>query len=297
MGILDRLKGKSGGAIEVVADPTEAGPGQEITVRLDVKEEFDDKARELRAGITCTGKYKVRETRRNSNGNVENYEEWRTYEIYEEYAPLQLATGPQEAKFFLPDEAQPVSEDCVEWAAWARVDRDKGIDVVERIPLNVRVPTDRVPAQRDSDPAGDGMTLVGVAPTVRAGEALTGTLVVELPEDLKCNAVSIRLHRRATYVAQAVNDYSVYGGSLIASLFFGSHTSKIVKDEQVAEIELADGREFAAGRREQFEFSIDVPMAGPTSSHQYAQIDWRLEAVLDRRLRDDKSVEEPILVL
>lgn len=296
MGFLDRLKGKSGGAIEVIVEPTEAGPGEEIVVRLEIKEQLDSKAEEVRAGITCTGKYKVEDRRRDSNGVVQTSEEWRSYEIYEEYVPLQLAEGHQQARLFLPDEAQPGSDGAVEWQAWARIGRDKGIDVVERIPLTVRVPTDRVPAHRDTDPSNDGLTLVGVPPVVRGGEALTGTLVVALSDDLKCSAVSIRLHRRATYVAQAINDYNVYNGSLVSTLFFDD-SSKIVEDEQVAEIDIVEDQQFAAGGRDEFEFSIDVPLAGPTSSHRYAQIDWRLEAVLDRKLRDDKSVEEPIIVL
>ena len=297
MGFLDRLKGKSGGAIEVIVEPTEAGPGEEIVVRLEIKEQLDSKAEEIRAGITCTGKYKVEDRRRDSNGVVQTSEEWRSYEIYEEYVPLQLAEGHQQARLFLPDEAQPASDGAVEWKAWARIGRDKGIDVVERIPLTVRVPTDRVPAHRDTDPTGDGLTLVGVPPTVRGGEALTGTLVVALPEDLKCSAVSIRLHRRATYVAQAINDYNVYNGSLVSTPVLRRLRRRSSRTSRSRRSTSPEDQQFAAGRREQFEFSIDVPLAGPTSSHRYAQIDWRLEAVLDRKLRDDKSVEEPIIVL
>jgi hypothetical protein len=297
MGFLDRLKGKSGGAIEVIVEPTAAGPGTEISVRLDIKEELDDKAQAVRAGITCTGRYKVKERRRDADGDMHTDEVWRDVEIYEEVAPLQLATGPQQARFYLPDEAQPASEDAVEWEAWARIDRAKGLDVVERVPLNVRVPSDRVNADRGADPSQDGLTLVGIPAVAREGETLRGTLVVEVAEELKANAVSVRLHRRATYVAEAINDYNVYRGDLIAGLFFGSSTSKIVEDEQVAEVDLAGKQSFDAGRREQFEFSIDVPVAGPTSSHQYAQIDWRIEAVLDRRLRGDVAVEAPLLVL
>jgi hypothetical protein len=45
-------------------------------------------------------------------------------------------------------------------------------------------------------------------------------------------------------------------------------------------------------------FSLAVPAdAGPTTDHPHAQVDWRLEAVLDRRLHDDLDVEVPLVVV
>ena len=44
-------------------------------------------------------------------------------------------------------------------------------------------------------------------------------------------------------------------------------------------------------------FTITVPSGlGGTTAHAHATVDWRLEAVLDRRLRDDWAVEVPIAV-
>jgi hypothetical protein len=69
-----------------------------------------------------------------------------------------------------------------------------------------------------------------------------------------------------------------------------------VEDSQVAEVDLSGKREFKAGSAEQLPFSITVPDAGPTSGHVHARVEWRLEAVLDRRMRDDFAVETPLLV-
>ena len=54
---------------------------------------------------------------------------------------------------------------------------------------------------------------------------------------------------------------------------------------------------FAAGQAEQATFSVAVPGdTGPNTSYARAQVDWRLEAVLDRRLRADLDVMVPLIV-
>jgi hypothetical protein len=296
MGIMDRLQGRSGGRIQVFVEPQQAGPGAEMAVRFTVLDGLDDKARSVRAGVRCTGRYQVEERDRDTNGNVTTREVWRDVEVYAHAQPVELRTGEQVLTIFLPDHVQPTSGDIVSWEAWARIDRDNGLDVVEHAPFEVRVPLDRVPATRQGDATDDGLTLRGIPTVVAQGDTLTGTLVVEVPEELKVRSVAVRLHRRVTFVAQAINDYDVYSGSLLASALF-SDTSRITDDEQVAEVVLGGKATYQAGQRHELPFSIAVPPAGPTSSHAYAQVDWRLEAVLDRRMWDDKAVETPLIVV
>jgi hypothetical protein len=297
MGIISRMQGKSDGKIEVSITPEATGPGGEMAVRFSILEELDDKARTVFAGVTCTGRYKVTERERDSDGNVRTHTVWRSVDIYEHKQPMMLQHGPQEARFALPDEAQPASDDVVIWEAWARVDREKGIDVVETIPFDVRVPADRIPDTRTADATNDGLTITGIPAAAREGDTLRGTLTVNVTDGVKARAVSVRLHRRCTYVAEAINDYSLYRGDLVLSTFFWSNTSKITDDQQVAEVDVAGKTDFEPGQPQSFEWAIDVPDSGPTSSHQYAQVDWRIEAVLDRRMRGDKAVESPIIVV
>jgi hypothetical protein len=74
-------------------------------------------------------------------------------------------------------------------------------------------------------------------------------------------------------------------------------SGNITEDAKQAEVDLSGKREFTAGAVEQVPFSITVPPeAGPTTAHQYARVEWRLEAVLDRRMRDDLAVDTPLLV-
>lgn len=296
MGIMDRLQGRSGGRLQVYVEPREAGPGTEMTVRLVVVDGLDDKARSVRAGVTCTGRYQVEERDRDSDGDVVTRNVWREVEVYEQGRPVELRLGEQRVPIMLPAHVAPSSGDIVTWEAWARIDREKGLDVVERVPFEVRVPLDRVPSTRQGDATDDGLTISGIPTTVAEGQTLEGTLVVDVPDEVSVRSVAVRLHRRVTFVAQAINDYDVYSGSLLASAIF-SDTSRITRDEQVAEVQLAGKTSFQPGSRQALPFAVPVPRCGPTSSHAYAQVDWRLEAVLDRRLRGDKSVETPLIVV
>ncbi len=296
MSIMDRLQGRSGGKIQVYVEPRQAGPGSEMTLRLNVLDGIDEKARSIVAGVTCTGRYQVEERDRDTDGDIRTRTVWREVEVYEQGRPVELRMGEQVLPLFLPDHVQPTSGDIVSWEAWARIDRAKGIDVVERVPFEVRVPLDRVPATRQGDATDDGLTLRGIPTAVAQGATLDGALTIDVPDEVKVRSVAVRLHRRVSFVAQAINDYDVYSGSLMASSLFGD-TSRITRDEQVAEVVLGGKASYAPGQRHELPFTIVVPPAGPTSSHAYAQVDWRLEAVLDRRMWGDKSVETPLIVV
>lgn len=298
MGLMDRIKGSSSGSIQVGVEPTAAAPGSEMTIRVRVNEEPDAKARKLLVGITCTGRYLVTERRRDTNNTTQTSEVWQSVEMYERELPLEVRSGEQSVQLRLPEHVQPSSDDVVTWEVWARLDRNNGLDVVERRSFEVRVPIEQVPSTRTADTSDDGLTLSGLPTAAKEGDTLRGTLVVDVPDEITARAVSVRLHRRVTYVADAINDYNLYSGnlSITNSLIFG-HTSRITKDVQVAEIDLTGKETFTPGQRRELPFQIAVPGSGPTTSHSYAQVDWRLEAVLDRRLRGDKAVETPIIVV
>ena len=237
----------------------------------------------------------MHERERDADGDEVTRQVSREIEVFAHEQNVELRTGEQRVTMFLPDHVQPTSGDIVSWEAWARVDREKGLDVVQRVPFQVRVPIERVPATRQNDATSDGLTLSGIPTAIRHGETLAGTLVIDVPEELKARSVKVRLHRRVTYLAAPENGYDLYSGSLVHSAFFGS--DQITDDRQVAEVELGGKATFQPGQRQELPFSIGVPGAGPTSAHLYAQVDWRVEAVLDRRLRGDKSVESPIIVV
>ncbi|MEA2125091.1 MAG: hypothetical protein QOI80_1873 [Solirubrobacteraceae bacterium] len=297
MGFLDRLRGGGDITLGVSFEPPEVAPGGEVVLRFDVAGELDDKCRGVRVGVTGTGKYLVEERDRDSNNNVRTREVWREVELHEEEHAYPAQIGPGQATLTLPPSAPPSSADAVEWQAFARVDREKGLDKVEHVPLPVRQSTDKLPTERVPATTDDGLTLEDVPVAARTGDQLTGTLTVNLPDDAKVTAVRIRLHRRCTYVADRIDDYDMFRGNTLGMFVFGGGRSHITRDEKVAEVDLAGKREFAPGQVERMPFTIAVPGGlGGTTGHPYAQVDWRVEAVLDRRMRGDLSVETPLVV-
>ncbi len=296
MGFLDKLRG-GGATVAVSLEAPEAAPGGTVTVRADIGGELDDKCRAVRVGIRGTGRYLIEERRRDSQGHVDTDQEWRTIDLHEEEHEYPAQAGPVQATFTLPADAPPSAEEAVEWEVFARVDREKGMDKTESIPLPVRMPADRLPTTRTPTAHEDGLTLDDVPVAVRAGATLTGTLTVDVPKDVDVTAVRIRLHRRCTYVADRIDDYSMFRGDALSIFIFGGSKSRITRDEKVAETDLSGKRSFAVGQVERLPFTIAVPESlGGTTGHPHAQVDWRLEAVLDRRMRDDLAVDVPLAV-
>jgi hypothetical protein len=297
MGFLDKLRGGGDTTLAIEINPGVVAPGGQVTVRFDVAGELDDKARGVRVGVRGEGKFLVRERDRDADGDVETREVWRSIQLHEEehHYPAQL--GPGQAVFTLPADAPPSSPNAVEWQAFARVDRERGLDKVERRDIAVRESPEHMPTARAPQQTDDGLTIDALPTAAREGETISGHLTVNLADETKVTAVRIRLHRRCTYVAEAIRDHSIFGNDLLGTFVFGSSTSRITRDEKVAEVDLSGKREFQAGAVEQVPFSIQVPAGpGPTTSHPHAQVEWRLEAVLDRRLRGDLSVDTPLIV-
>ncbi len=298
MGLLDKLRGSSN-AITLTVQPDEVAPGGRVMVRFEVTGELDAKARAVRVSLEGTGNYKAKVTRSygpSDDTNVSTTDEWQSYQLHLEERELPAQTGPGEVTFELPSDALPTSSGVVTWDVSARIDRERGMDKAVRQEITVRHGAEGLPGQRAPLAHDDGLTLDDVPVAVRAGSPLTGHLTVQTEKDVSVTAVRIRLHRKVTYSAAAQTDGSIYGGdSLSAVAYPGS--GHIKEDSKVAEVDLDGKREFAAGSVEKLPFTIDVPTsAGPTTAHAYARVEWRVEAVLDRRMRGDLAVETPLIV-
>ena len=198
--------------------------------------------------------------------------------------------------FTVPQSAPPASADAVRWVVKVQVDRERGRDKKEEVELSVRHGAEGLPTERAQQQTDDGLTLDGLPVAIRAGDTISGHLTVNVRKDVGVTAARIRLHRRVTYTAQPTHEGRYWGDGASLVLFFGG-SGNIVEERKHGEVDLAGKRDFSAGTIEQLPFSIQVPAdAGPSSGHQYARVEWRVEAVLDRRMRDDLAVDTPLLV-
>ncbi len=299
MGFLDRFRGGDRLALSLAVSPAEVAPGGGVVVRFEASGEPDPQARAIRVCLEGTASYLVQVSRTHGEadrGDTSRTEEWRSYQLHEEERELPAQVGPGEVTFTLPPDALPSSAGAVAWTVSARVDR-KGLDKVERETLDVRHGAEGLPSTRSPEQHEDGLTLDDVPVAVRAGDTLGGHLTISPRRDVGVTAVRIRLHRRVTYTAAPQTDGSIYGDEGLLSTFTFVGSGRITRDTKVAEVDLAGKRDFVAGSIERLPFSVDVPAtAGPTTAHRYARVEWRVEAVLDRRLRDDLAVTAPVVV-
>lgn len=290
MGLFNKLGGGGNATLTLAPEPGEVAPGGELTVRYGVGGQLDEKDRGVRVGLLGSATYKVKMSRKNTDGNILTTEEWQSYELHEEEQTFPAQAGPGQATFTQPTNVPPSSAGAVAWSVSARVDRERGKDAVESSPLRVRNHIESQPATRAYAPSNEGLTLEDVPAAVR-GEALTATLSV----NVSVTVVRIRLHRRLAYTAAPRTDGTASpGGGGIGVLPSNGETD----DVQMMELDLSDKRDFTAGTIERFPLSLPVNAATePTTAHTYATVDWRIEAVLDRRMRGELSVEAPLVVL
>ncbi len=294
MGILDRFKGGSATVTATVPSAVVL-PGEAIDLTYEVGGELDDKCRAVVAGVTCVGTFITPERGRDANGHPIERDVRHEIKLHDEQQDLALGVGSGVAQFKLPPDAPPSSTDAVAWQAWVQVDRGDSKSPIEYIPLAVRAPdgsTDLTPDVTDS-----GLTLRGIPRSVRAGETVSGVVSVTLPDDTKVSGVKVRLNRRRTYVSDPLTDYTP------DSLLIDTVTARGVRYSAyqflgVAETDAFGRHEFEGGRSEDASFSVALPHdAGPSTRYPYGEVDWWLDAVLDRKLHGDMTVSVPITVV
>jgi len=293
MGIFSRRN--SGTATVTAAVQTaDLVPGGPLEVSYEIAGELDDDCRGLVAGLTCVGTFVTAERGRDANGHPIERDVVHEVKVHDEQQQLALAVGSGQAQFKMPEGAAPTSADAVAWQVWVQIDRGEKESPIDRLPLVVRASNGSVEPSPDSENAG--LTLHGVPRSVRAGETVTGTLTVNVPEDMKVSAVTIRLNRRRTYVANPLTDYpsdallidtaQTRGVSYSASQFLG-----------VVDVDVFGRHEFGGGTAEQASFTLTLPGdVGPSTRYPNGQVDWWLDAVLHRRLHDDLTAAVPITV-
>ncbi len=284
-------------SISFTVEPREVAPGGELVVRVDVGGDLDASARAVRVTLEGHANYQAKVTRSygtEDDSTTSTTEEWQSYSLHKDERELPAQSGSVDVAFRLPRNVPPSSSGAVTWTVSARIDRH-GKDPVARAEIVVRHGSDSVPTSRAPQQEDDGLTL-DLPVAVRAGDTLSGTLTVAVGKDITARAVLVRLYRKVTYTAAPMDAGTFYGGSTLSAFPF-TGKGLITSESMLAEAEVSGKRDFAGGSVDQLPFSVVVPASGgPTTAHAYARVEWRVEAVVDRRMRADYSVETPLAV-
>jgi hypothetical protein len=294
MGILDRFKA---GNVTVTAAVQSADivPGGPLELSYEVDGELDDKCRAVVAGLTCIGTFITPERGRDANGHPIERDVRHEIKLHDEHQDLPLAVGSGRAQFTLPPDGAPTSADAVAWQAWVQIDRTDNKSPIDRIPLALRESDGS--ANLTPDVTNAGLTLHGVPSSVRTGETVTGDLTVNVPEDMKVSAVTIRMNRRRTYVRDPLTDYD-RDALLIDTAIARSIPYSAYQFLGVVSVDIFGRHSFEGGRPEQAPFTLTLPSdVGPSTKYPYGEVDWWIDAVLNRRMHDDLTVAIPITVL
>lgn len=273
MGFLDVFKGKRP-TISIIADPAEPAPGQEVKLYVTVEGELDKKVRGGRAGIRCLNEYLTKEWDRQDD---EWDEVWRSVSMHEDAQDLPLEAGEHSFTFRVPEGLPPDSTKAVSWWAWANIDREGGFDAKASTRMPVRLPAASAPSERRSlPPEKDGVGFEDLPASAGAGRPLEGVIVVTPAEDVKAQAVKVKLSRHCRY---------------------RDDNHKLERNDDVVEAEVAGPQELAAGQTYQFPFSITLPPnPGPTAQAPHSTVEWAVTGIVARRMKLDLELRAPIVV-
>lgn len=304
MGFLDFLKGAGTGDATVTLDVAQAEllPGGRVELKATVEGEIDDKVENLQLGVRCVNKYKRME--RDSDGDLRKVTTTET--LYEDIRPVTdgpPSVGTHTLAVELPQDAMPSAEDAIEWEAVARIARNRGRDVGEEQPLNVLSTAERHAGIEQKPPVASGARISArfeeLTRSVRVGEKVSGVLVVTAQEDdLKANETRVNLTWRRTDSAEVYNwdgvDIAEIGGVKVSlddgglGFYAGGST---VKESGFADNLRFDEIELPEGHDVRFPFTLALPVGSPpTLAGPHTAIQWRVEAVLSRRMKDDIDV-------
>jgi hypothetical protein len=291
VGFLDRHKDST--TLTVAAPTTPVAPGEAVELRFELGGAVDPKVHALRVALSGVGTFITQERGYDGEGHAHNTDVLHQVSIHDEERDFPATPGPGQTTFTVPAGSPPSSADAVAWVAWVGLVAEGDPDHVQRTDVVVRVPTPAATVQADA--SSDGLTFSGLPDYVRAGEPISATVTVNVADDVKA-AVSVRLNRRRTYVAQPIAGRDA--GVLLADAASAAGTPVFTNDELgVVQVVAAERRDFAAGTPVALAFTIAVPAdAGPSTTYANGEVDWRIEATLDRRLHADVSVLAPIVV-
>lgn len=302
MGFLDFLKG-GGSDASVTLDVSQAEllPGGKLELKAVVEGELDDKVENLELGVRCVNKFTRIDRDRDGTRRVTV-----TDTVYEDIRPVTdgpPSPGTHTLAVDLPADAVPSAEDAIEWEAVARIARRRGRDIGEEQPLTVLLPADRHAAIEQKPPVVHGAPVTvrfeELTRTVRVGEKVSGVLVVTAEEEMKAKETRINLAWRKTDSAEVYNwdgtDIAEIGGVRVSLehggglAFYGGGST--VKESAFVDNLRFDEIELPAGQDVRFPFTLSLPIgSAPTLAAPHTAIQWRVEAVLERRLKDDVEV-------
>lgn len=126
-------------------------------------------------------------------------------------------------------------------------------------------------------------------PHYRSGESVTGTVLVEVEEDCRCNELSVRLNW--------------YADPSPKEVVLGSGGARVTRDDMSAnvlardleEVVFSEG-EWRAGETHEFEFSVDVPPGPYSYDGEIIEVGWELVVDADIPWNVDSSIRRELRV-
>ena len=261
-------------------------PGDLVAAHVVVGGERDDKLQGGRVELGYENRYYKREYRSSSSDSSFSSSSggWedvlRTEAIVVATEALSLGGGPGPAAYdvalALPLDAPASVNKWVEWNVTAMLDRRRGRDRSETVPLTVLCAPGThaawAQAQQVSNADCD-MFLELPTRTVGLGDTLAGVLNVVPTSSFSARAVRVQLEHRM------------------------QHEDDIVRTLGKEETTVAGSTAFQPGQALRLPFQVGVPPDGiPSLRAKHSEVHWSVKGVCDRRMRGDYTVEAEVEV-
>ncbi len=254
-----------------------------MPVKVDLITDEEIKANAVRLEVICTEAYYVTETHRDSRGHqvvrtVKRTNELSKIESILAESPL-FSAGMQrrwDVSLDLPSNAVPTCARKVvdvKWLVKAVLDVPGRPDQVHELTLQVLAPRAREITMLSSDKRFDDVVMNLQMPSAAAvGKKLSGKLTLSIKEKISLQGIRIEL---------------------VCYEDAGSKTAS----EAVVRNEISNSLSFSPGETPTFDFSLQLPEDIPPTSHgSRSSLDWKVKAILDRKMKTDYSLEQEVYI-
>ncbi len=271
--------GGSKTTLQLTLDKREYSAGDVVRVTVNVGGSVDDKVQGARLEILYTHHYK--KWGRDSDNDREIYN--KMDDVVVASRPISegttVALGQRTVEVAIPTDAPPSARGLVDWKVKAVIDRRRAGDVTSEVSIQVASRPDQYAAWAERPPTverGCEMELRIPGRSYALGSTISGTFFLRAEEGFDANEIRVDLLRDG--LDSPGND-------------------EVTQTDKVRSVPLAGGTKLAAGDTKELPFQIEIPADQPPSFQaRSSSMQWFLEGVASRRLRDDFNVRAELNV-